>query len=363
MSFVRDILGSLLKGEAQALDGVSAKDAGTVVDGISPMDLELFSAVAVDAAAKLQTDIENLRQHGADNLITSPDLVRYGEQVGDVFSHWNRPSLLSLVHLAVDIFDLDKAADVTSAAYACAILGEIENPQAFHGNEHYRKVLLLLLSLLYAHNKHYAGSDLELDAQELATIIAAACVHDVGHDGKGNGKGSDHVPYRLERGSYNYVEPYLKHLGIAPEICERILVLLLCTDVSSPDPGQTLSPVDQMVAQYGCWFSANQNINPDLPEELSILKDDQKLSAMSVLLHTADIAISAGLSYERLKEESKLLQEETGLDIIGTPEGYRLFMRAIGKNILLSEAGRRLYQTSYDTIMQAIEKDLQEKEL
>lgn len=347
MSFSGGMLGDLTNGDCAAVEGVSAAD------------LELFSSVAVDSAAKLQSDMDNLHQYGAESLIIDPDVERYGEQVGEVFSNWNRPSLLSLVHLAVDIFDLDKGADVTSAAYACAVLGEIENPQAFHGNEHYRKVLLLLLSLLQTHNQHYAGSDLELNVQELAMIIAAACVHDVGHDGKGNGRGSDHIPYRLERGSYQHVEPYLKHLNIDQEICERILVLLLCTDVSSPEPGKILSPVDKMVAQYGKWFMSNEKSEPALPQELSILKADKKLSVMTVLLHTADIAISAGLSYERLKEESKLLQEETGLDIIGTPEGYQLFMQAIGKNILLSQAGQTLYQNSYDGIMQSIEKDLQ----
>ncbi len=288
----------------------------------------------------------------------------YGEKPSkpsiDIVKAWNsgqqETSLAALCIFAVEQMNLDMAPDFMNAMLVSAILGQIENPQPFHSNLHYKKVLLQGLRMIAVHNEIFEGTRRALSEPDIALLMIAACIHDLGHDGKGNVVKGQLQPYRLEQRSFDLAYPYLKLCGIEEADLQRLRAIILATDVSpAQDPA---SPMNQTKAAYKYHFLGDKDrllaLNLDAP--LQALECDAKLTLMAVLFHESDIATSAGLSYTLTQYETCLLSRELGQKE-ARPSHIVDFLDDICQRRFMSDAGQKLYSANMARIYELAKAD------
>jgi hypothetical protein len=264
-------------------------------------------------------------------------------------------NLVALCAVASEHFGI---TDTTfrSAITMAALLGEIENNDDFHNNMHFRKVLLQTIRMITAHNHLYAGTDMILSAHEISTLLIAACIHDLAHNGKVNFAGGEHYPGYLEQQSFNTACPYLEEVGFNdPADLGALNVMVLATDVSS-SVREPLSFYEQMKLAYLHHFVKPQDdLNFSDP---MIELQNPRTALLAAILHESDIATSAGISYEVSQVESRLLAMETGISVIGTPQGLTTFLEQMCCGGMVVEAGRHLYQENMDSILKQARYDI-----
>ena len=268
----------------------------------------------------------------------------------------------SLYALCVDTFEnlnLTPSPDFYHMVMMAAFLGEMNNDQPYHDNTHFKKVLLHLICIIKAHNTIFLGGSKALKDDEICMLIAAACIHDIGHDGMGNIVKGVHIPHRLERRSFEYAKPFLALVGMNDEaVLNKLLVMLLTTDVSPLD--DPANPMHQMKAAYRFHYlgEGKRAHSLHLADELDILEKDPRLATMCLLLHEADIATSAGLNYEVTKYETSLLREEFCGDQ-GKPSHIIDFLNQICSRRFLSDAGQKLYAANLARIYALAEEGVE----
>jgi hypothetical protein len=192
---------------------------------------------------------------------------------------------------------LDWAADDPLATVLAAIAqevdeGELSAPLPYHNRVHSCEVVLAA---------HFLGRLLGLTPAQHAELVAAAVIHDLGHDG---GTNKDE-PFRLERQSHAYARPYLVQAGVSEVGLQRLLVLLLATDIVNG------------LARVRAWFRyhAGQGPRPEAPEPdpaFDLLAHDPDLVRSAVILTEADALSSAGLTAERAQIQEERLAAERG---------------------------------------------------
>ncbi len=158
------------------------------------------------------------------------------------------PSLTSLVFMTLEGMGMDFNSDEAKIMLTATSLGEIPNDLPYHGNAHYRKVMMATIRQISMHNNIYAGDEFELDAREIALLSAAASLHDFQHDGEGNGD----VPSRLEMSAFKKSEPFLTMAGADKEFLADLETIILCTDVNPM--GRPEAPSNRMKAMYKYHF-------------------------------------------------------------------------------------------------------------
>jgi len=240
-----------------------------------------------------------------------------------------------------------------------AVLAELQHPHTYHNNMHFRKVLLQMLRLIIVHNNIFDDTERALDETQVITLLITACVHDLGHDGQGNTVKGVYEQSRLEKRSFDLVKPYLAKAGMddAPFL-EALQVMILCTDVTPL--GAMGNPCNQAKAAYRYHFlGQSQSGRLNLDPELKALERDAELSLMAMLMHEADIATSAGLSYPVTKFETIILHEEIQ---VGAARASNVldFLRQICNRQMTSDAAQKLYAANMARIYALAEEQVRD---
>lgn len=266
------------------------------------------------------------------------------------------PSLTALCVFAMDHFDVRDPV-LKQMVLAASVMGEVENEQPYHSNMHYRKVTFQIMRMIAVYNDIYEGTARVFDNKKIATLLATACIHDFGHDGKGNTVKGVYIPHRLEQNSFDLAAPVFNALGYEDaKDLNMIRVMLLCTDVTPfKDPGNA---VNQAKSAYRYHFLGGRTHwdGLNLDKELSIMEDCPACAAMALMLHEADIATSAGLHYDITKYETGLLMNEIS-DGVARPENVINFLNDICNRQMLSEVGQQLFAANLVRIYALAEED------
>lgn len=267
------------------------------------------------------------------------------------------PSLAALSVFAMKHFDV-RDEKLRKLVLGASILGEVENPQPYHSNMHFRKVTFQIMRMIAVYNDIYDGTSRAFDERDIALLLATACIHDFGHDGKGNTIKGIYIPHRLEQNSYDLAAPVFRALGYDDEKgLAMIHLMLICTDVTPfKDAGNA---VGQAKAAYRHHFLGGNNKleSLNLDGELEELEDSPASAAMTLMMHEADIATSAGLHYDITKYETGLLMKEIA-DGEARPEHVINFLNDICNRQMLSEVGQQLYAANMARIYALAEDDL-----
>lgn len=246
-------------------------------------------------------------------------------------------TLPEFAEVACVAFDIQNEKYTKAVMAACAE-GEVENTFDFHGNMHYRKVMLQTMRIISAHNHLYAGSDEVLSEREMTLLLIAAAAHDLGYDGKGN----NDRPGRLEQQSFDMLKPVLEKVGFDDSEDLRALRTMFLSTDAAPSEAYGKSYKAFMKGAYR-YHEEKGAETPLLPDALAPLNDDYRLALLACLLHEADIATSAGLGYRTAQLEGRLLAKETDIDVFATPLGYHGFLSDMCEGQMLTRAAKYLY--------------------
>ncbi len=288
----------------------------------------------------------------------SADIAQNTDDCVDFLRRWhvlgNPPTLAELCAAAALHLNI-KNPDHVMGLMMASILGEVENTQPYHNNNHFRKVVLQIIRLIDVHNRIYGGTAKALGEEDMTLLLVAACIHDYGHDGLGNTVKGVFIPSRLELQSVKMAMPHLRAVGIDQE--EILKALVVATEVSPlHDPA---SSVMQMKAAYRFHFLGDSKKfdRLNLSDDLKILEREPKICLMACLLHEADMATSAGLSYELTVYETVLVRDEIGTHD-ARPEHIVEFLDVICQRKFLSDAGQKLYAGNLARIYALAEEDV-----
>ncbi len=296
----------------------------------------------------------------SEELSPSEAALRY-EMMMREWHLLHTPSCASIVCFALDFLEIDLAPDMLQALLSASLIGSIDNGLSYHNAAHFSKVLLQVLRLTSAHNRLFEKSNNMLSHDEIALLMIAACIHDIGHDGKGNTLQGKHTTGRLEQQSVDIFLPYMNACGFDEESDECVLLraLVLSTDVSPP--GSETCPAMQAKAAYHYHF-IQESASPlrlNLDDSLVLLEKDRKAALMAVLLHEADLATSAGVSYDVTAFESICIHDEAGL-APARPHNIVNFIQKICQRKFLSDAGQKLFAANLARIYAKAETDAYE---
>lgn len=331
-------------------------------DSYSYTSPSAFARTLQGIMARIDEDLETIRD-GYMPLFSSEQSVRAQTNLCiEIMREWalsgNAPSLAALNIAALEMMEV-KDTEFARLALLGSVVGEIENTTPYHSNMHYRKVLLQLIRLVVNHNEIYAGTSKVFSDREICLLIAAACIHDVGHDGLGNTMGGVHQRGRLETRSFDIMAHWMKPMGFdSPETLGAIKTMLMGTDVSPV--GDPRAPVNQMKAAYRHHFlNQASDMEPlNLNADLKVLETDSTLSMMAVILQEADIATSAGIDYAVTKFETSLIGAEYHIPQ-SLPQHIINFLRDVCARQFLSDAGQRLYAANMARIYALAQKDVE----
>lgn len=277
----------------------------------------------------------------------------------DLIKSWNKnsnsPSLWILAFLALCHFDFNQSDIILIRLVLMAcILGELPHTLPYHNTLHFRKVLLHTIRMIQAHNYIYRDTINKFSKTKIASLLIAAAIHDLGHDGKGNIIDRKYIPARMEKNAFAQASPYLRFSGASEIMLNDIKVMLMTTDVSPF--GDPISPSSQLRQVYEYHFGTGNEEVLELTEDFKVLEERPELCLLAMILHEADIFNSAALDYEVTKHESILISREIGKEQT-TPEDVMLFLTTICHGSLISDAARFLGEEKFEEIYQRAEKD------
>ncbi len=308
-------------------------------------------------AKNLDRDLLTI-EHTCNSFLYDQGLGTDGETLTDIFLNWEtspeyNPSLTALVVHAAEAMELDETSPQVRAALMGSVLGEVENKQPYHNNVHFRKVLLHMIRMLDAHNRIYAASEHKLGKADMALMMTASCIHDLGHDGLGNILGDSYYPARLEAQSVDMAENLLKAAGLTEAEIQTLRTMILLTEVTPLDDPVQLSPVQQLKTAYRYHFRRKRWIDLDnvLEERFAVLKENRKLVLMAMLLHESDIATSAGLTPRMTMHESRMLSLELKGQDSPDSKFVQFFLDRVCNNTMLTRAGQALYDENMQGII------------
>lgn len=309
------------------------------------------------------TDMSALENHASFIFSADMDARSCTAMCVDLFRRWHAegsaPSLAALAVFAMKGFGLREDDPLVRPVLMAALLGEAPNTLAYHNNMHYRKVLFQMIGLIAVHMA-LAGEEKAqgLGRDHIALLITAACVHDLGHDGRANNAGGTYQRGREEKRSFNLAKPYIAAAGLREGELDDLNVMLLCTDVTPLDQG--VNPASELKEAYLFHERGGEGggNSPDLTDDLEILRKRADLALLAMLMHEADIATSAGLDYEVTAYETALYHQETTGNA-AKPSHIVDFLNRICQNRFHTEAGKKLYAANMERIyaqaLQAVE--------
>ncbi len=322
---------------------------------------------------------QNYNKSQVTNIINDleQNLKTLDFRIGNIFQHMNvQDTVKTSVIYVENLKDHENASDLTSmviyamkklgvidhdmvqAVILASILGEISNRLEYHNNAHYRKVLLQTLNLIVTHNQIFEETQRELSQRQCALLLIAACIHDLAHDGLGNTIKGVFTQGRAEMISFREAEPFLRGAGLSNKECNTLKTLILCTDVNPlGDPANLNNQMKSAYKKHILRGMQNERLNLD--PIIADLEDNADLSVMGLLLHEADIATSAALSYDVTKYETSLYQMEIN-GAPARPSHILKFLESICHRQFISDAGQRLYAASAARIYALAEKEVEQ---
>jgi len=295
-------------------------------------------------------------------------LLKSGEQaqaathdIESIFHQWhmdkNPPSLLSMCLFLLEEMEITPAPDDANMLIVAAILGQVHNEPSYHNDMHFRKVVAQTMRMIINNNTIFDGTSRALKAKDICTLLSAACIHDIDHDGQGNFVKGIHIEGRAEKHSFELAKPYLQAAGCDDETLNAIYVMLLTTDVSPlNDP---TNPMMQMKAAYRFHFMGEDSKahTLNLSSNINTLEKHPMLSALCLMLHESDIATSAGLTYDVTKFETSLIMEEFKGGA-AYPEDVVNFLDQICQRRFLSDSGQKLFAANMARIYALAQEDV-----
>ncbi len=309
----------------------------------------------------LEEHLDFLYKNAISLLKSGVEAQAATEDVESLFRQWhfqkNPPSLLALCLFLLDELDIQPAPDDLNMLIVSAILGDVRNNTKYHNNMHFRKVLAQAIRMIMCHNAIYENTVRALSIKEVCILLSSVCIHDLDHDGQGNWIKGVHIEGRAEKHSFETAKPYLKAVGCDEKTLQAIFAILLTTDVSPlDDPG---NPMMQMKAAYRFHFMGENSKahTLNLSENLKILEKDKALTTLCLFMHEADIATSAGMTYEITQYETGLIMEEFKEDK-AYPADVVAFLNQICQRHFLSDAGQKLYAANIARIYALAEEDV-----
>ncbi len=300
------------------------------------------------------------RMADVSELLFGADIAAYGERCTAVFNRWEdeggAPTLTAMIAQAIHHFDLDPSLTSVQAAFAGAVLAEVPNDLQYHGNDHYRKVLFHTIRLVSAHNQMAPAAE-QLSPHETGLLLAAACIHDLGHPGGDNAKDGVYTPGLMEQHSFDQAHPYFEALGLPRDDIGEIETIVFCTDITFFAGDH--SPCIRMKKIYKSmfWDDQSEDVSIMMMGKLRRYEDHPKLVLMAMLLHEADVGTSAGLSYDRTIIETVAFLGERGISAAG-PKVVLAFLRDQLGETLFTDAGRALFGPGMARVISQAEQDV-----
>lgn len=295
-------------------------------------------------------------------ILFDPNIEHYGESVTEIFSEWddnnNGPRMLAFVAHAIEQFELPIETPLTQSLLLSAVLAEVPNDMQYHGNNHYRKVVFHIIRLISKHNQIFAGKDRVLNKNQITTLLTAACIHDIGHKGSDNLRDGVYTPGALEQKSFDMARPYFEALNIDPDHRSDIETIVFCTDITFFAGDNSPCIRMKQIFRYHFWDDKKQDISMMTLGKLRRYDDNPHLVLMAMLMHEADIATSAGVSYEQTIKETINIMEERGAKIAG-PEVVLAFLREQLGQTMFTEAARQIFGKSMDSVIEQAEADVE----
>ncbi len=310
----------------------------------------------------LQDVFEKDMQRMADvtELLFGSDIAAYGPRCTAVFDRWEGeggcPTLTAMIYQAIQHFDLDLDDKLVRAAYLGAILGEIPNDLEYHGNDHYRKVLFHTIRLIALHNQQ-AEAGQELDNEQIALSLAAACIHDLGHPGGDNAKEGVYAPGLMEQRSFDYARAYLEAVGLTAEQIGQMETIVFCTDITFFAGDNSPCVRMKKIYKHYFWADDSEDVSMMMMGKLRRYEDNPKLVLMAMLLHEADIGTSAGLSYERTITETVSFLLERNITQAG-PKTIIAFLRDQLGETMFTAAGKQLFGPAMTQIIEQASQEV-----
>lgn len=320
------------------------------------------SQVLTDAISNivdhLDEDLQELEDQAAFLRQSDIEPKSYTAQTIDLFRYWHlkdrRASLCAISIFAIEYFELEKDELHVRAILTAAILAEVENDLPYHSNMHFRKVLVHTIGLIAVHNRIFADTAKTLTTKEISLILIAAIIHDLGHDGHNNSINGVHHMGRMERRSFELAVPFIQKTGLEQSEIDAVSVMLLTTDVSPIDSDTGANSQLRKVYRK----HHGEDVELALHGDLKALEDDERLTLIAMLLHEADIATSAGLSYEVTKFETGLFAREIGKES-AHPHLVIDFLEKVCERRMLSHAAQKLFAANMARVYILAQEDLE----
>ena len=335
-----------------------------VIENTESEEIYFDKAILVEKYNALESVFEDDCKRMADIrvVIFGEDYEDFGAQGTKIFADWEKqgggPSLTAMVAAAIVEFNLNVEKENVQACFVGAVLAEYPNDLQYHGNEHYRKVLIHKLRLIGVHNGIYDGTNRILTPDHIATLLTASCVHDLGHEGGDNLRDGVYTPGQLETFAIALAKPFFKALPFPADEMAAMEAIVFCTDITFFAGDNSPCVRMKKIYKHFFWDDDREDVQTMMVGKLRQFQDNPRLVMMAMLLHEADIATSAGLSYEQTIKETISILEERGLQIAG-PKTVLAFLREQLGETMFSDASKRLYGRVIQDVIARAEQDLE----
>lgn len=329
-------------------------------------NLRNLGELQCDYALQLQPMVEKKLQKSSEqydlSVFLNPNVENdWGEKASSQFQAWRKnldemPPLGVLLEQTIEYFDIDPDNSLIPVAMAACLLGDIKHDNPYHNNPHFCEMTSVVLKLAAVHNELNESTDLKLSHDDILLLITAAAIHDFAHDGVGNTLNGTYVQSRLERQSLDKAKPFLQEMGIKDDDFQKVEMMVLCTDVTRGDSGQSRAGIARDI------FLTHQHDNisfNNVSFEYEILLKDPKLSFMTMLVCDADIAMSSSLDYEFSKQMTRLVAEEARV-IEANAKTLHGFMEVICHGGFLTRTSQLVLGQNFQGILLQSEQDMKE---
>ncbi len=330
----------------------------TTLDSLTQLQCDFSSDVKAQVERFKTVDIQPFE----NNLIFSPRIPEsWGADITNQFQDWrdhpqHAPSLVSILSGALDFFEIDSHHPLVPMALTACMLGDIDHHNPYHNNPHFREVLCMVVKLCAVHDGVKHSPLLNLSQDNILTLLTAAAIHDLGHDGKTNTINGQYTQSRLERQSIALFKPFATALNIPDKISQQIDLLVLSTDTSRGPNAQSRAGICRDIYMA----HSHDNISVvNAPNDFNPLLQSPVLSLMSMMLCEADVAMSAGLNYEFSKIMTELVAQESK-SIEPTAKTLHGFMELICHGGFLTSAAQTLMGDNFQSILQEAKLDKQD---
>lgn len=303
------------------------------------------------------------RMEPALDILFDEDVTGYGAKVTALFDEWDAqpqggPSLTAQVACVMPRLGVAPDSDTGKAVFVAAILGEYPNNLQYHGNEHYRKVFFHTVRLIAKHNDLFAGTERALSQKDIAKLLIAACVHDLGHEGGDNMKEGMYTPGLMEQRSFNIARPYLEACDMDYDDMGEIETIIFSTDITFLAGDKSPCLRMKQLYRYYFWGEDVGDASMMMMGKLRRYEDNPQLVFMAMLLHEADVGSSAGLSYAQTRLETVNIMEERGLKNAG-PAVVLAFLREQLGETMYTEAAKQVFGPAMDEVIHHAEADVE----